>query len=161
MNILIITTIFPPDSAIASVRPYMFAKHLAAAGEKITVIRSGYFEMPPYDDYTEAAGFEVLSALGRDCDAEKYKRGEYDGFKVTPKRKLRSLPRCAGRRALTGFTTRSRRTAVRIYMSPPAADAAWSTRRRSLNGAPNRQRPYIRGVRIRRQPLHRGLPAFA
>lgn len=93
MNILIITTFFPPDSTIASVRPYLFAKHLSEAGEKVTVLRTGFFDMPPYDEYTDFSGFEVISALGGSCDAEKFRRGEYEGFRAEPKRKLSSLPR--------------------------------------------------------------------
>ena len=76
MNILIITTFFPPDSTIASVRPYLFAKHLSEAGEKVTVLRTGFFDMPPSDEYTDFSGFEVISALGGGCDAEKFRRGE-------------------------------------------------------------------------------------
>lgn len=41
MNILIICTYFPPDTAIAAVRPYMFAKYLDKMGDKVTVICSG------------------------------------------------------------------------------------------------------------------------
>ena len=55
MNILIITTFFPPDSAIAAVRPYMFAKHLSAMGENVTVMRTGFFDAKPFDEYEKAA----------------------------------------------------------------------------------------------------------
>lgn len=41
MKILIITTYFPPDTAIAAVRPFMFAKYLIELTHDITVIRSG------------------------------------------------------------------------------------------------------------------------
>lgn len=80
MNILIITTWFVPDSAIAAVRPYMFAKHLSEFGENVTVLRSGEFELPPFDEYNSDMGFEVISSLGENCDAEKFVRGEYEGF---------------------------------------------------------------------------------
>ena len=93
MNILIIVTYFPPDSTIGAVRPYMFARHLAEAGEQVTVLRAGCFEMPPFDEYEEAADFEVISALGRNCDAEKFRRGEYQGFKENSTGRFRSLPR--------------------------------------------------------------------
>lgn len=92
MNILIITTFFPPDTSIASVRPYMFAKHLAAMGENVTVLRTGYFNMKPFDDYKEDGSFEVLSALGRNCPAEKFRRGEYEGFQPPAAGRFGSLP---------------------------------------------------------------------
>lgn len=41
MKILIITTYYPPDTAIAAVRPYMFATHLTQLGHEVTVLRSG------------------------------------------------------------------------------------------------------------------------
>lgn len=80
MNILIITTFFIPDSAIAAVRPYMFAKYLTEMGETVTVLRSGEFEQPPFDEYNCDMGVEVISSLGENCDAEKFVRGEYEGF---------------------------------------------------------------------------------
>lgn len=41
MRVLIICTYFPPDTAIAAVRPYMFAKYLDRMGDQVTVICSG------------------------------------------------------------------------------------------------------------------------
>ena len=41
MDILIICNCFPPDTAIAAVRPYMFAKNLAEMGHRVTILRSG------------------------------------------------------------------------------------------------------------------------
>lgn len=41
MRVLIICTYFPPDTAIAAVRPYMFAKYLDKMGDQVTVICSG------------------------------------------------------------------------------------------------------------------------
>ena len=93
MNILIIATYFPPDTTIGAVRPYMFARHLAGAGEQVTVLRAGCFELPPFDDHEDKADFEVISALGRNCDAEKFRRGEYQGFRKSSEGRLRSLPR--------------------------------------------------------------------
>lgn len=93
MNILLITTCFPPDSAIAAVRPYMFARHLSDLGNKVTVLRTGAFEMAPFDEYPTFNGFEVISALGKNCPAEKYKRNEYEGFIQEPVNIGNSLPR--------------------------------------------------------------------
>lgn len=41
MRVLIICTYFPPDTAIAAIRPYMFAKYLARLGHNISVLTSG------------------------------------------------------------------------------------------------------------------------
>ena len=93
MDILIITTCFIPDSAIAAVRPYMLAKHLSEAGENVTVLRSGQFEKKPFDEYDQSSmNFEVISALGENCDAEKFRRGEYVPYEHTPKLKYSFLP---------------------------------------------------------------------
>ena len=93
MNILIITSFFPPDSTIAAVRPYMFAKHLSAMGEKVTVLRTGDFDLKPFDEYAEDNSFEVISALGENCPAEKFRRGEYEGYKTPELGKMHNLPR--------------------------------------------------------------------
>ena len=93
MNILIITTYFIPDSAIAAVRPYMFAKHLTEMGDNVTVLRSGEFELPPFDEYDKNMDFEVISALGKNSDAEKFMRGEYEGFTPVPKGKYHFIPK--------------------------------------------------------------------
>lgn len=92
MNILIITSYFVPDSAIAAIRPYMFAKHLAEMGDNITVLRSGEFELAPFDEYDKNMDFEVISALGKNCDAEKFMRGEYEGFAPVPRGKYYFIP---------------------------------------------------------------------
>lgn len=93
MNVLLITTFFPPDTTIANVRAFMFAKHLAAFGENVTVLRSGEFELAPFDEYERDNSFEVLSALGKNSDAEKFERGEYSGFQPTSRSRFHSLPR--------------------------------------------------------------------
>ncbi len=78
MNVLIITTYFVPDTAIAGVRPYMLARYLAKSGDNVTVLRAGTIHHLAFHDYDESNElFEVISALGSDCDAEKFKRGEY------------------------------------------------------------------------------------
>ena len=93
MDILIITTCFIPDSAIAAVRPYMLAKHLSEAGENVTVLRSGQFEKKPFDEYDQdSMNYEVISALGENCDAEKFRRDEYVPYEHTPKLKYSFLP---------------------------------------------------------------------
>lgn len=75
MDILIITTFYPPDTAVAAVRPYMLAKYLTKRGHKVTVLRSGEF-------YNSASNFfedipvRVISYLGPDSPAERYARGE-------------------------------------------------------------------------------------
>lgn len=93
MNILIVTTYFPPDSTIASVRPYMFARYLSENGHGVTVLRSGEFQNAPFDEYTDDERFEVISVLGKNSPAEKYKRNEYQGFAPAPARKGQKLPR--------------------------------------------------------------------
>ena len=93
MNILIITSYFPPDTAIAAVRPYMFATHLSEGGNKVTVLRTGLFFKAPFDEYTSENGFEVISALGSNCPAERFKRNEYEGYVPKPLSKGHYLPR--------------------------------------------------------------------
>ena len=75
MNILIITTMYIPDSAIAAVRPYMFARYLADQGENVTVLRSGEFERQPFAEYEKDERIEVISALGKNSPAERFERG--------------------------------------------------------------------------------------
>ncbi len=77
MDILLICTTLFPDSAISAVRSSLLADRLTEAGENVTVLRSGEFEFKPFDDQTAALeGCEIISALGKNCDAERYKRGE-------------------------------------------------------------------------------------
>lgn len=77
MNILIITTYFPPDTAIASVRPYMFAKYLTQVGHKVTVLRSGMLTCTADDTMSyENLGIRVISYMGRDSASERFSRGE-------------------------------------------------------------------------------------
>lgn len=77
MNILIITTYYPPDTSIAAVRPYMFAKYLSKMGHKVTVLRSGLLDcaadrsLADQDD-----GVRVISYMGMDSPAERFERGE-------------------------------------------------------------------------------------
>lgn len=93
MNILIITTFFPPDTNIGSVRPYQLAAGLSALGETVTVIRAGIIDLLPSDEYINDKSFELISALGKNCPAEKYTRGERYSLPVGKQNWLRSLPR--------------------------------------------------------------------
>ena len=54
MNVLIIATFYPPDTAVAAVRPYMLAKYLTRLGHSVTVLRSGEF-------YNSASDFFDMS----------------------------------------------------------------------------------------------------
>lgn len=76
-RILIITTYYPPDTAIAAVRPYMLAKYLTRLGHKVTVLRSGEINAKAdrvyLDDKTEVT---VYSYLGEESLAERFERGE-------------------------------------------------------------------------------------
>ena len=76
MNILIITTYYPPDTAVAAVRPYMFAKYLTMRGHKVTVLRSGEFYNSASDFFDMSIPVRVISYLGPDSPAERYVRGE-------------------------------------------------------------------------------------
>ncbi|MBQ7832903.1 MAG: hypothetical protein IJ336_04915 [Lachnospiraceae bacterium] len=82
MNILIITTYFLPDTAIAAVRPYMFAKYLSQNGHRITVLRSGMAHRNldrslDYDDLN----ISIYSYLGKNSVVERYMRGEQVNYK--------------------------------------------------------------------------------
>ncbi len=76
-KVLIITTFFPPDTAISAVRPYMFAKYLTKLGYDVTVCRSGEINAFTDSDLQNSIdGMRVFSYLGADSPAEKFKRGE-------------------------------------------------------------------------------------
>lgn len=77
MNILIICTYFPPDTVIASVRPYMFAKYLYKYGHNVTVLCSGNFYCLPDNFYSQLDGVDIIYYNGDDCDTAKFFRGEY------------------------------------------------------------------------------------
>ena len=76
MDILIITTFYPPDTAVAAVRPYMLAKYLTKRGHKVTVLRSGEFYASASDFFDMNIPVRVISYLGPDSPAEQYARGE-------------------------------------------------------------------------------------
>lgn len=74
MNVLIITTFFPPDSAIAAVRPYMFAKYLMQFGHQVTVLRSGVLWQNPDNSFPPLENLQVISYLGENSPAEVFTR---------------------------------------------------------------------------------------
>ena len=82
MNILIITTYYPPDTAIAAVRPYMLAKYLTQRGHQVTVLRSGEFYNSASDFFDMSIPVRVISYLGSDSPAERYARGEQKEFPI-------------------------------------------------------------------------------
>lgn len=93
MKILIITTYYPPDTAIAAVRPYMFAKHLAERGHEVTVLRSGEFFNGVSDYFDMNIPVRVISYLGENSPAERYKRGEHtETAKSTGESRISFLP---------------------------------------------------------------------
>ena len=93
MNILIITTFYPPDTAVAAVRPYMFAKYLTQYGHKVTVLRSGEFYNSASDFFDMSIPVRVISYLGPDSPAEQYARGELKEVPVVEgKSRLAFLP---------------------------------------------------------------------
>lgn len=72
LNILIITTFFPPDTSIGAVRPYMFAKYLLQFGHQVTVLRSGLLFCQPDHSYPPPEGLQIISYLGDDSPAEVF-----------------------------------------------------------------------------------------
>ena len=78
MRILLICTWFPPDTAVAAVRPYMFAKYLTKFGHEVTVLRSGLLYSKPDGSYpVEKRTFRVISTHGPDSPSERYERGDW------------------------------------------------------------------------------------
>ena len=93
MNILIITTFYPPDSCIAAVRPYMFARALSQSGNNVTVLRSGELESVPFSEYENVHFCETVSALGKNSPAEQFERGEYQSDKAPAHLVTHSVPK--------------------------------------------------------------------
>lgn len=92
MNILIITTWFPPDTAIAAVRPYMFAKYLRKAGHNVTVLRSGAINAKIDSAAYPELDINVYSYMGEHSAAEQYRRGETTQTAAPRKRRAAFLP---------------------------------------------------------------------
>lgn len=80
MRILLITTYYPPDTAVAAVRPYMLAKYLTRRGHEVTVLRSGEFFNSASDFFDMSIPVRVISFLGENSPAERYARGEQTEF---------------------------------------------------------------------------------
>lgn len=78
MKILIITTCYPPDTAIAAVRPYMFAKYLKRNGHDVTVLRSGLLQQSADRSYPKLEGVRVITYLGENSMAEQFERSDSD-----------------------------------------------------------------------------------
>lgn len=77
MNILIITTFYPPDTAIAAVRPYMFAKYLSQMGHHVTVLRSGMIDCTTDSSLVrEDPNIRIISYMGENSASERFERGE-------------------------------------------------------------------------------------
>ncbi|MBQ3542120.1 MAG: hypothetical protein IJA45_03235 [Oscillospiraceae bacterium] len=92
MRILIITTYYPPDTAIAAVRPYMFAKYLKQYGHDVTVLRSGEFFNDCENFFENIPGVQVISYLGENSPAEVFARGEWEKPSTQPKSRIGFLP---------------------------------------------------------------------
>ncbi len=93
MKILIITTFYPPDTAIAAIRPYMIAKYLSKFGNDVTVIRSGLIDKSFGSNLPELDNVRVLSFLGDNSPAEKYKQGIDVGKLINHKQRLAFMPK--------------------------------------------------------------------
>lgn len=84
MNFLIITTCYPPDTAIAAVRPYMLAKYLSRRGHQVTVLRSGLIQHSADRSYPKLDGVRVITFLGENSMAERFEHSEEAFFKHSP-----------------------------------------------------------------------------
>lgn len=129
MRILIITTFYPPDTAIAAVRPYMFAKHLTQRGHDVTVLRSGEFYNSASDFFDMSIPVRVISYLGENSPAERYARGEQKDFPcVVSKNRLAKLPGWLSRLILAAyspinFRRRQRNIKIKMEKQKAALDA--------------------------------------
>lgn len=92
MKILILTTYYPPDTAIAAVRPYMFAKYLAGLGHEITVLRSGEIINNCEHYFDDVPAVRVISYLGENSAAEAFERGEWKQSENDGESRLSFLP---------------------------------------------------------------------
>ena len=92
MNILIITTYYPPDTAVAAVRPYMFAKYLSQQGHHVTVLRSGEINKRCEDFFSPLPDVRLISYLGENCPAEAYQRGQWNGIPTEATSRIGFLP---------------------------------------------------------------------
>ena len=105
MNVLIITTYYPPDTAVAAVRPYMMAKYLTQLGHTVTVLRSGEFYNSASDFFDMSIPVRVISYLGPDSPAERYARGVQKEFPCPEgKGRLAKLPPWMGKLILKAYS---------------------------------------------------------
>lgn len=116
MKILILTTYYPPDTAIAAVRPYMFAKYLSQLGHSVTVLRSGEINKRCDGFFEPLPGVRVISYLGENSPAERYQRGEWDGVPFEQESRVAFLPKWIRTPAVNfyHFCTRERDVAHRL-----------------------------------------------
>lgn len=78
MKILVLTTYFPPDTAIAAVRPFMFSKYLTELGHQVTVIRSGELWRQPDNSLKhQDSNLRIFTVLGNKSPAVMYEQGTY------------------------------------------------------------------------------------
>ena len=128
MRILILTTYYPPDTAVAAVRPYMFAKYLTQRGHDVTVMRSGEFYNSASDFFDMSIPVRVISYLGPDSPAERYARGEQKEFPCPEgKGRLAKLPPWLGDLILKAylpiaFARRLKDVAHKVKMQKAALD---------------------------------------
>lgn len=102
MRILLITTYYPPDTAVAAVRPYMLAKYLTLRGHDVTVLRSGEFFNSASDFFDMSIPVRVISYLGENSPAERYARGEKTDFPCAEgKSRVAFLPKPLQKLAVT------------------------------------------------------------
>ena len=92
MKLLILTTYYPPDTAIAAVRPYMLAKYLSQRGHCVTVLRSGEISQNCDESLAPLPSVRVISYLGENSPAEAYARGQWQVAEDHGKSRIDFLP---------------------------------------------------------------------
>lgn len=93
MKLLILTTYYPPDTAIAAVRPYMLAKYLSQRGHCVTVLRSGEISQNCDESLAPLPSVRVISYLGENSPAEAYARGQWQVAEDHGKSRIDFLPK--------------------------------------------------------------------
>lgn len=83
MKILIITTYYPPDTAIAAVRPYMLAKYLKQYGHDVTVLRSGLLQQSADRSFSGHEGIRIITYLGDSSPSVQFENGQADFMSQT------------------------------------------------------------------------------
>lgn len=77
MKVLVICTLFPPDSSIGAIKPYMIAHYLGKYENDVTVIRYGEFESTPEVGSNYKENLEIYTVLGENSEVERFERGDY------------------------------------------------------------------------------------